>query len=271
MALRNHGDVSARGLEAERMLASASLASVRTTEHLSGLDRQALRVSKVPEFRNEVQAVLALSDSLYSEDINALRDSLGERIWLPPEPARLFELLILFRVVWTLEEARWTVSGIRLLRSGNRSLPTFELERDNHRILVSYQGVPSEMLATSRYAEMLTAFGIEGGMRRPDIVISSKGMKNDTHLIVEVKLTVDRAYIADSIYKTLGYLTDFAQVMDKSPMPQAVLVVWGGVHQPETETRYPLHILDHASVKAGQMVPFIEAIIDAGGEAERSS
>jgi hypothetical protein len=48
--------------------------------------------------------------------------------------------------------------------------------------------------------------------------------------LIEVKLTHDPQYIADSIYKVLGYLADFGPVLDwQNGPPVAILLVWDGI------------------------------------------
>jgi hypothetical protein len=45
---------------------------------------------------------------------------------------------------------------------------------------------------------------------------------------VEVKRTRDPQYIADSIYKVLGYLADFEAVFAGQEGPRALLLLWEG-------------------------------------------
>jgi hypothetical protein len=45
---------------------------------------------------------------------------------------------------------------------------------------------------------------------------------------VEVKRTRDPQYIADSIYKVLGYLADFEGVFAGQEGPRALLLLWDG-------------------------------------------
>jgi hypothetical protein len=63
-------------------------------------------------------------------------------------------------------------------------------------------------------------------MRRPDLAIEAGRPGHRRWLLVEVKRTVDPTYIADSVYKVLGYLADFAPALQGSPEPQALLLVW---------------------------------------------
>jgi hypothetical protein len=47
-------------------------------------------------------------------------------------------------------------------------------------------------------------------------------------MIIEVKRTRDQGYILDSVYKTLGYLSDFKDTVGPNT-PMAILVVWDGI------------------------------------------
>jgi hypothetical protein len=249
---------------AARLRANAALSTARAVSAPTGIDRQALRSSRLPEFRNEVGAVLALHDSLFSNDLTTLRALLGDRVWLPPEPDRVFELLVLFQVILTLEDAGWTVASLRLLGAGNGSRPAFVLGRGDCRVRVGFQGMPPRFLAFSQYTSLLESYGIDGNARRPDLIITAEGPGGPLYLLLEAKLTEDRNYVVDSIYKTLGYLADFEVALLPSPNPQGVLITWGGINAPPTRNpKDPILILDEAGLRAGGIVSIVNALAEA--------
>lgn len=263
-ALGNHPDIAARGLAAERLLSSSTLAGVRAPQQVSGMDRQALRMSRITEFREHVAAVLSLHDSLFADNLDGLRAALGERIWLPPEADKLFELWVMFMIVQSLERERWKVADLRLIGTGGGNAPTFVLRSEGKEVRISYQGLPAPMLRGSRYKRILDAYDIDGSARRPDILLSVPGHGRALYLLVEAKLTDDRDYIVDSIYKVLGYLADFENPLKESPVPRGVLVVWGGVGGsvlPDAD--HPMVVFDHAALRAGAIVPFIDVLAAA--------
>ena len=263
-ALGGHPEMAARGLEAERLLSNAALASVPVPPQLSGMDRQFLRMSRLPEFREQVAEALALHDSLFADDLDGLRISLGERVWLPPEADKLFELWVLFAIVRSLEREGWQVAFLRLIGITGGSAPTFVLRKDSREIRIAYQAIPAALLRTSRYKQILDTYDIDGSARRPDILLSAPGSGRALHLLVEAKLTSDRDYIVDSIYKVLGYLGDFETSLADSPLPRGVLVVWSGVGNSRLpDAAHPMIVLDHVAVREGGIVPFVEVLCSA--------
>jgi hypothetical protein len=263
-ALAGHPETAARGLEAERLLSNAALASVRVPTQLSGMDRQSLRMSRLPEFREQVAEALALHDSLFADDLDGLRASLGDRVWLPPEADKLFELWVLFAIVRSLEKEGWQVAALRLIGGPGGSAPTFVLRKDSKEVRIAYQAIPADLLRTSRYKRILDTYDIDGSARRPDILLSAPGPGRALHLLVEAKLTDDRDYIVESIYKVLGYLADFEESLAESPVPRSVLVVWGGVGSSGPPgPDHPMLVLDHDAVRAGGIVPLVEVLSSA--------
>ena len=262
--LDRHPEIAARGLEAERLLSNAAIATIPVPAQLSGLDRQFLRMSRLPEFREQVAGALALHDSLFANDLEGLRKALGDRVWLPPEADKLFELWVLFAIVGALERAGWQVATLRVIGIVGGSAPTFVLRKDSAEIRIAYQAIPPAVLRNSRYKKILDVYDISGSARRPDILLSAPGVDRALHLLVEVKLTDDREYIVDSIYKVLGYIADFEESLAGSPLPRGVLVVWGGVDNSTSHSLpQPIASLDHVAVRAGRVVPFIESLASA--------
>jgi len=259
-ALQRRSDVAVLGLEAARLLGNSALSGVPRASVLTGADRQALRLSRLPEFREEVSAVLALHDGLFADDITQLRHFLGERIWLPAEPDKLFELWALFALVESLEAEDWLISDLRLIGGEAGSAPAFRLRRGEATLSVAYQAIPQAFLRGSRYRELLSLYDISGSARRPDILVTAHGPLGDRHMFVEVKLTDNRDYIVESIYKALGYLSDFEASLINSPSPQGVLVVWSGVSDQKFHTEHPVAIITAGTIRDGGLVPLVEQL-----------
>ena len=264
-AVGAHPDMASRGLAADRLLSSSAMAGVRAQPQLSGMDRQALRMSRVPEFREQVAAALSLHDSLFADDLDGLRASLGERVWLPPEADKVFELWTMFAIVQSLERAGWEVKSLRLIGAGRAAAaPTFVLSRAGREVRIAYQAMPPSLMLGSRYKRILDAYDIDGSARRPDILLSARCHGRELHLLVEAKLTDDRDYIVESIYKVLGYLADFEEPLRESPTPRGVLVVWGGVGASAApDEDHPMVVLDHGALREGGIVPLVEALSTA--------
>ena len=262
-AISGRASAALVGAAAARLRSTSALATVPSPENISGIDRQALRASRLPEFRNEVASLLKLYDSLFIEDdLSELRRLLGERVWLPLEPERLFELWVLFTAVRTLEGSGWVVQSLRLLGafSGGAG-PTFRVSKGGTEVAISYQSLPPELLESSRYTPLLGVYGIAGSVRRPDFVITAETNGKISRMLVEVKLTGDRAYITDSIYKVFGYLADFASSLGLPPPTHAVLIVWAGiVASRAAHSDDEIVILDAQAVRNGALVQLVEQL-----------
>lgn len=249
---------SAKGVQTslpdvEAYLRMPALSGITSGPALSGLDRQRLRASRNRRLRELVIPVLTAHDRLYQDDRTYLLSALSKRIWLPEGDARLYELWCLFRLVETLIQDGWQVSRMALLGSLSRGRPTFVMDREGVTVHVAFQTAPDSLVEHSRYGATLDAYGLSSGQRRPDIVISTPGAE-PRHMIVEVKLTQDRTYITESIYKVLGYLADFSHGLRHSGEAAAVLVVWSGVNE---------------NVAAGQRFRIVTADgVDGGGLAK---
>ena len=76
----------------------SALGAVCVPPQLSGMNQQALRMSRVPKFREQVGAALALHDGPFADDLKGLQASLGERVWLPAEADRVFRLWVMLRM-----------------------------------------------------------------------------------------------------------------------------------------------------------------------------
>lgn len=215
--------------QARQLLSNSALGSLNLRNELSQHDRQALRLSKFVELRETVGAVIRLHDALFSDELDGLRETLGERIWIPPEADKLFELWCLFYLVEVLEKDRWLVSDLRVIGSLGALTPEFTLKKGEVDVSLSYQSADNTFGNVSRYREILDCYGVSGASRRPDILVTAKRENRTLRTFVEVKLTKNRDYIADSIYKSLAYISDFAKDLQDTPNPKGILLVWDGV------------------------------------------
>lgn len=255
------------GLAADRLRAASMLASIPMRSRVSGSERQALRTSRLPEYRNEVAALLDLHEGLFEgNDLGSLRRLLGERIWLPPEPERLFELWILFMAAKGLEEAGWAATAISLIGGSHGTSSAFRFTRANAEVNLSYQTLPRALLDASRYTPLIQRYGIGGSARRPDFVVTARVASTNARMLWEAKLTNNRQYIADSIYKTLGYVGDFGDALGDVPPTRAVLLVWSGIKPALPSPIDEIVILDAASVRAGGLVSLVDDLAEKARE-----
>ena len=217
-----------------------------------------MRVSRLPEMRNEVAALLALHDAIFVEDeLDGLRRVLGDQIWLPPEADKLFELWVLFHAVRSLEADGWSVEEMSLLGAAV-GRTAFVMRRRGEEVRLAYQSLPRAFLAVSAYTRLLEVHGIGKSTRRPDVLVTTGQGQAQRYLVIEVKLTSNRDYITDSIYKALGYVADFRDALSMSPSPKAALVVWSGVTVPTaSDPEHEVIVLDAEAVRMGRIAVLV--------------
>ncbi|HKO25023.1 MAG TPA: hypothetical protein VJY65_09860, partial [Chloroflexota bacterium] len=98
---------------------------------------------------------------------------------------------------------------------------------------------PAHWRRASRYCTVFDRYGLGGAVRRPDLIVELQRGRRRRHLLVEVKRTRDPQYIADSIYKVLGYLADFQAVFAGQEGPCALLLLWEGPGAPPSGPQAP--------------------------------
>lgn len=245
--------------KARRLRQGTLLVDVKNQQYVTQRDRQALRQSRSKVFREEVNDAIAFRDKIQSNDIEVLREVLGERIWLPPEDDKLFEIWVLFSLVETLIEHGWVVVRMALMRPGAAGKVAFELDRGEVKAELRFQTLSSDVETGSRYGPLIRSYGLGDGDRRPDICVSVSGPQGTQHILIEAKLTEDRDYLVESVYKVFGYLHDYELGLQNSRFPQAALVVWGGIQPSLVDPADRLRIFDSSSVRLGEVAALISA------------
>jgi hypothetical protein len=175
---------------------------------------------------------------------NLLRALLRERQMVPENCDDLFEVWALLTLVERHLNEGWQITDAQLIgaEAGPRR-PRFTLTKMEDTVSIYYQIVPNTMAKSSVYKEIFSEYDLTASIRRPDITASLSGTENNQTIIIEVKRTSDKGYITDSVYKTLGYLSDFKSTVGPDA-PQALLLVWKGI-EPVTarSPTSPIHIL----------------------------
>ena len=162
----------------------------------------------------------------------ALLDALRQRVLIPLDDDALYELWALLGAATVLDELGYVLEVANLI--GRHSAP-FSYRAPHGRALVRlrFGHTPAHWRRDSRYRAIFERYGLAGATRRPDLIVEmrqGRGRGRQTrHLLVEVKRTRNPGYIADSIYKVLGYLADFAAVFANQQETQGLLLLWDGV------------------------------------------
>jgi len=175
-------------------------------------------------YEKAARAYEALRKLVLEKNPEALLRAIQERVLTPMDWDTLFELYVLFRLIELLESAYGEPARMHLVSSKTDIVA--QLAKGGKTIRIRYQNNP---LTTSRYKSIFEAYDIEVARRRPDLMIEVDNGEKTRYLLIEVKRTSDRGYIADSAYKVLGYLNDFHVYFPEDQRPQGFLVVWRGI------------------------------------------
>lgn len=137
----------------------------------------------------------------------------------------LFELAVLFKVIEAAIQNGWKEKHVRLI--GGETDCMTEMGKNGVDLRVYYQGLPSEFDQMSIYRKLMVRHGLSDRSRRPDIVLEWKDGETKSYCIIEVKRSSKRRYLADGVYKVLGYLKDFDMVQAR--WFRGVLIGWDGI------------------------------------------
>jgi len=160
----------------------------------------------------------------------ALRDALRQRVLIPLDDDALYELWALLGAATVLDELGYALQTANLV--GRHSAPfTYRAPRGRGLVRLRFGHTPAHWRRDSRYRAIFERYGLAGATRRPDLIVEMRqGQgRQARHLLVEVKRTRNPGYIADSVYKVLGYLADFAAVFVGQKETQGLLLLWDGV------------------------------------------
>jgi hypothetical protein len=210
------GEATRRARIAIRALQHPGFVTVRAPERLSEHDLRTCAAEPARGYRRAVAAARLWRKVIEREDSAAISAMLRERVLVPAQAFRLFEIWILTRVAFHLRAAGCIEFSVPLLGDG-QSVPVYRFRRGTAPVIdVFFQGVPTAMRRSSAYREIFEAYDLDVGSRTPDIVIQRGSREDALRLIIEAKASDDSRYIADGVYKVLGYAADFAEALPQS-------------------------------------------------------
>lgn len=242
---------------ARRNAAALRGRGVRPSGRLTAREVGPLRKSRRPDVLAAVRLYDLYVNVVELANENLLRNLLRQKQLAPEDLDDLFEvwtLLVLVEVHlregWDLREA--------LLIGGEASpkRPKFTLEKDGATVELFYQTIPAEMGKSSAYKSIFSEYDLDASMRRPDVTVRVTWPTGQVQrFIVEVKRTRDQRYILDSVYKALGYISDFKDTIGPDS-PLAMLVVWDGITRTKiSSSPVPVQIVT-ASELPGLSLPY---------------
>jgi len=182
--------------------------------------------------RSTRAAVRALAAVLgYYQDMvetpvsEALLWALRQRALAPLDDDALYELWALLGAVAVFDESGWRLKAAGLV--GQDSTPMTYVAADGRTTArLHFQHTPLEWRGQSRYRAIFERHGLSGAVRRPDLIIELRRGRQRRYALIEVKRTRHGGYIADSIYKALGYLADFEVVFEGQRGVRGLLALW---------------------------------------------
>jgi len=176
--------------------------------------------------------VRALADAFgYYRDMvetpvsDALLWALRTRALAPLDDDALYELWALLGAVAVFDESGWRLRTAELV--GQDPTPMIYIAGDGRTTArLHFQHTPLEWRGQSRYRAIFERHGLSGAVRRPDLIVALRRGRQRRYALVEVKRTRHGGYIADSIYKALGYLADFEAVFEGQRGVRGLLALW---------------------------------------------
>lgn len=166
--------------------------------------------------------------------------------WLAPlSDDDLFELFALVLVLDVLEQDLGLGSPTQygLAAPGRDHVALFEAGGGSVRVF--FDQSPVSTLGYDSYQLRILAAhdGARGTARRPDLTVVHDRAEVRRLTLVEVKRTAESGYISDSVYKALGYLSDFRAIWEQSPGNPKIVVLF-----PETIAPKPSVAMDAQEV-----------------------
>lgn len=182
-------------------------------------------VQKTKNNRNKLYRSVANCYDLYKrlfidKEKDSLKQLIEKQILEPLDNDKLFEIFILFKILEEFENKDGNLE-FGLLKSKKGQIAQYIDEKKI--INIFYQQTPPIFYYNSEYKEILECYDLKTSLRRPDIVLEIES-EDSRFLIIEIKRTENKKYILESVYKVLGYISDFK--IQNQGNPNAILVVW---------------------------------------------
>ncbi|PID23761.1 hypothetical protein [Sporosarcina sp. P7] len=160
-----------------------------------------------------------------NQPLDFLYHAFSKQILVPMSRDTLYEVAVAFKVIDFYTECGWIEERISLIGEKEKILSV--LKKGNAKLNIFYQHIPSHFAEHSKYKELMKETKLSIHHRRPDIILEwINGQGEKRYTIVEVKRSKNRGYLADGIYKILGYIKDFEISLQNSADSVGLLVGW---------------------------------------------
>jgi hypothetical protein len=218
---------------------------IRSINEIHKLNEQIIQKTKNARGQNYFQlaGIARIILEQRNQPIKFLYRILSKQILQPLSKDTLYEIAILFRLIDYFKVNGWDERKVSLIGEGQRIVSL--LCKNNFVIKIYYQQLPQFFAPQSLYKELMEEYQLSIQNRRPDIILEWKdesGIKKYT--IIEVKRSKNRSYLADGLYKVLGYLKDFEIPMKFTNNSKGLLVGWFIKDIPSPSLNKELYITD---------------------------
>jgi hypothetical protein len=215
-----------------RALADPVLADVEAATNPAA-DLAACRRSPRAAVRLLAHAYARYRDLVEQPTVTALLEALRQRVLAPLDDDTLYEVWALLGATAALDGAGWRLEAAELI--GRHATPFAYRSPDGRATArLRFGHTPQHWRRQSRYRAVFERYSLAGATRRPDLIVDIREGQHRRYLLVEVKRTRDPGYIADSVYKVLGYLADFEAAFGAQRGTRGLLLLWDGVTPPSS-------------------------------------
>ncbi len=210
-----------------RLLKNPYISKISGLHSISNKIIEAVSKNRQPLYRQLAEIALEYSCSV-QHPLKYLKKNLRGNILEPLNWDTLYEIAVLLKILEAAVSEGWKEHSIGLI--GGTGDTASILEKNGSQLKVYTQTLPGEMKKISAYKEVMKNFGLSEGLRRPDIILELSSNGSRCFLIVEVKRSQQRSYLADGAYKLLGYLKDFEKIANGGAASlSGFLVGWKGI------------------------------------------
>lgn len=225
-----------------RHLKHVYMRHVELPKHVTPWMLRRARLARNKSYEKVEQGFLLQRDMIERSRMDILEELVKKRVLAPSSRDTLFELYVLFEIIGSLGEP----SSGALVKPGGKAIASYEV--GDWGLDLYYQRVRG-LLRESKYKEIFEDYELGVSLRRPDIILHMRNQSTGEKkiYIIEVKRTINKGYIVDSVYKALGYVADFEANFPSDQTPKCVVVVWRIGRLRENDR--VLTILSHNEVK----------------------
>ncbi|MFC5602453.1 hypothetical protein [Sporosarcina koreensis] len=211
-------------LKCKRLLKSPLL---RDITELHGINMHQIEKTRKARGR-EYKSLADIAKLIYvqtNQPLEFLYEIFSKQLLRPLSRDTLYEVAVAFKIIEVFKMNGWKEKRFSLIGEGRKYLSS--LQKGNSSINISYQHIPSHFVTGSSYKELMQESKLSTHHRRPDILLEWENDGNGRrYTIIEVKRSQNRGYLADGVYKVLGYLKDFEKPLQDSPDSVGLLVGW---------------------------------------------